>query len=251
MHILLLPSPKRDFKNRAAQSQEEVRQMARYTLIVGTRNWSSWSLRPFVALKAAGAAFETIDIRLRQTEAPTTREQILKHSPSGKVPILKIEENGKTLAVWDSLAICETIAERHPEAGLWPDDAAARAIARSYACEMHTGFPDVRSQLSMEFARKMPLPELREDTKIQVARIIDAWSEALSTYQGDFLFGRLSVADCMYAPVVSRFETYGIEVPAPVRAYMDRVLALPAMQEWKIAAEKEIAAGLGTLPDPR
>jgi glutathione S-transferase len=225
--------------------------MARYTLIVGTRNWSSWSLRPFVALRAAGAAFETIDIRLRQTEAPTTREQILKHSPSGKVPILKIEENGKTLTVWDSLAICETIAERHPEAGLWPDDAAARAIARSYACEMHTGFPDVRSQLSMEFARKMPLPELREDTKIQVARIIDAWSEALSTYKGDFLFGRLSVADCMYAPVVSRFETYGVEVPAPVRTYMDRVLALPAMQEWKIAAEKEVAAGLGTLPDPR
>jgi glutathione S-transferase len=225
--------------------------MARYTLVVGTRNWSSWSLRPFVALRAAGAAFETIDIRLRQTEAPTTREQILKHSPSGKVPILKIEENGKTLTVWDSLAICETIAERHPEAGLWPDDAAARAIARSYACEMHTGFPDVRSQLSMEFARKMPLPELREDTKIQVARIIDAWSEALSTYKGDFLFGRLSVADCMYAPVVSRFETYGVEVPAPVRTYMDRVLALPAMQEWKIAAEKEVAAGLGTLPDPR
>src|SRR5215475_10624214 len=108
--------------------------MARYTLIVGTRNWSSWSLRPYVALKATGAAFETVDIRLRQ---PGTREQILKHSPSGKVPLLKIEEDGKTLAVWDSLAICETIAERHPEAGLWPKDAAARAIARSYAAEMH------------------------------------------------------------------------------------------------------------------
>jgi glutathione S-transferase len=225
--------------------------MARYTLIVGTRNWSSWSLRPFVALKATGHAFETIDIQLRRTEAPTTREQILKHSPSGKIPVLKIKENGKTLTVWDSLAICETIAERHPEIGLWPDDADARALARSYSCEMHTGFPDVRSQLSMEFARKMPLPELREDTKTQVARIIDTWSDALSTYMGDFLFDRLSVADCMYAPVVSRFETYGVEVPAPVRAYMDRVLALPAMQEWKTAAEKEVAAGLGLLPDPR
>jgi glutathione S-transferase len=225
--------------------------MARYTLIVGTRNWSSWSLRPFVALKAAGVPFDTVDIRLRQTQAPTTREQILKYSPAGKVPILKIEEGGKTLTVWDSLAICETIAERHPDAGLWPDDAAARAIARSYACEMHSGFPDVRSQLAMEFARKMALPELREDTKTQVARIIAAWSDALSTYKGDFLFGRLSVADCMYAPVVSRFETYGVAVPAPVRAYMDRVLALPAMQEWKIAAEKEVAAGLGHLPDTR
>ena len=225
--------------------------MARYTLIVGTRNWSSWSLRPFVALKAAGLTFETVDIRLRRTEAPTTREQILKHSPAGKVPVLKIEENGKTLTVWDSLAICETIAERHPEAGLWPDDASARAIARSYSCEMHSGFPDVRDQLSMDFANKQPLPELREDTKTQVARIIAAWSDALATYKGDFLFGRLSVADCMYAPVVSRFETYGVEVPAPVRAYMDRVLALPAMREWGIVAGKEVADGLGSLPPLR
>jgi glutathione S-transferase len=244
------------------QPQEEARQMARYTLVVGTRNWSSWSLRPFVALTATGAAFETIDIRLRQTQAPTTREQILKHSPAGKVPVLKIEEpassseaggqqKAKTLTVWDSLAICETIAERHPEAGLWPDDAAARAIARSYACEMHAGFPDVRDQLSMDFANRQPLPELREDTKTQVARIITAWSEALSTYKGDFLFGRLSVADCMYAPVVSRFQTYGVEVPAAVRAYMDRVLALPAMQAWRIVAAKEVADGLGSLPAAR
>jgi len=244
------------------QPQEEARQMARYTLVVGTRNWSSWSLRPFVALTATGAAFETIDIRLRQTQAPTTREQILKHSPAGKVPVLKIEEPAssseaasqqktRTLTVWDSLAICETIAERHPEAGLWPDDAAARAIARSYACEMHAGFPDVRDQLSMDFANRQPLPELREDTKTQVARIITAWSEALSTYKGDFLFGRLSVADCMYAPVVSRFQTYGVEVPAAVRAYMDRVLALPAMQAWGIVAAKEVADGLGSLPAAR
>ena len=103
--------------------------MARYTLIVGTRNWSSWSLRPYMALKATGAPFEVVDIRLRQTDAPTTREQILKHSPAGKVPVLKIEEAGKILTVWDSLAICEAVAERHPEAGLWPKDAATRAIA--------------------------------------------------------------------------------------------------------------------------
>lgn len=234
--------------------------MARYTLIVGTRSWSSWSLRPYVALKAAGQSFETIDIRLRQTEAPTTRDQILKHSPAGKVPVLKIEEPAssseavghqkvKTLTVWDSLAICEAVADRHPEAGLWPADINARAIARSYSCEMHSGFPDVRSQLSMEFTRKLPLPELREDTQKQIARITTAWEDALATYKGEFLFGRFSIADCMYAPVVSRFETYGVEVPAAVRSYMDRILALPAMQEWKAAAEKEIAAGLGLLPD--
>jgi glutathione S-transferase len=218
--------------------------MAQYTLIVGTRSWSSWSLRPFVALKAAGAAFETVDIRLRKKDAPTTRDQILRFSPSGKIPALRIEEGGKTLTVWDSLAICEALAERHPDARLWPADADTRAIARSYACEMHSGFPDVRDQLTMDFARRKPLPELRDDTKAQVARIIDAWQDALSSHKGEFLFGHFTIADCMYAPVVSRFETYGVDVPAPVRAYMDRILALPAMREWRAVCEKEIEAGL-------
>ena len=99
------------------------------------------------------------------SDAPTTREQILNYSPAGKVPVLKIEEAGKILTVWDSLAICETLAERHPEAGLWPKDAAARATARSYACEMHSGFPDVRDQLTMDFARRQEMPELRPETK--------------------------------------------------------------------------------------
>jgi len=218
--------------------------MARYTLIVGTRNWSSWSLRPFLALSATGAPFETVDIRLRQKEAPTTREQILKYSPAGKVPVLKIEENGKTLTVWDSLAICETVAERHPQAGLWPADINARAIARSYSSEMHSGFPDVRDQLTMDFVRKKPMPELREDTQKQVARIIASWEDALATYKGEYLFGTFSIADCMYAPVVSRFETYDVNVPAPVRAYMDRILALPGMEEWRKVSQKEVEAGL-------
>ena len=218
--------------------------MTRYTLIVGTRNWSSWSLRPFVALKVTGAPFEVVDIRLRRTEHPTTREQILQHSVAGKVPVLKIEEKGDVLTIWDSLAICETLAERHPEAQLWPDDPAARATARSYACEMHSGFADVRDQLTMDFARKQALPELREDTAAQIARIIGAWESALAAYQGGFLFGKLSVADCMYAPVVSRFDTYGVPVPAPVRAYMDRVIALQAMCEWLEAARAEVEAGL-------
>ena len=218
--------------------------MAQYTLIVGTRSWSSWSLRPYVALRATGVELDTVDIRLRKKDAPSTREQILNFSLAGKVPVLKIVENGKNLTVWDSLAICETIAERHPETGLWPDDPAARAVARSYAAEMHSGFPDLREQLTMDFARKKPLPELREDTRVQIARILQAWQDSLGGHKGGFLFGRFSVADCMYAPVVSRFETYGVDVPAPVRAYMDRVLALPAMQEWRAACEKEIEAGL-------
>lgn len=218
--------------------------MAQYTLVVGTRSWSSWSLRPYVALRATGTAFETVDIRLRQKDAPTTREQILNFSPAGKVPVLKIEENGRALTVWDSLAICEAIAERHPEAGLWPKDAASRAVARSYAAEMHSGFPDLRDQLSMDFARKKPMPELRDETRAQIARILEAWQSALATYKGEFLFGNLSVADCMYAPVVSRFETYGVDVPGGVRAYMNCVMALPAMREWRAVCEKEIEAGL-------
>jgi glutathione S-transferase len=231
--------------------------MTRYTLVVGTRNWSSWSLRPFVALKATGAPYEIIDIQLRRFEPPTTAEQILKHSPAGKVPILKIEEpvsggGRSSLMVWDSLAICETLAERHPEAGLWPSDPATRAIARSYSCEMHSGFPDVRDQLSMDFVRQKPLPELRDDTKAQIARILKAWEGPLAAYQGEFLFGNLSVADCMYAPVVSRFRTYGVETSTAVKAYMDRVMALPAMQEWKKAAQAEVDAGLpATMPPLR
>lgn len=217
-----------------------------YTLVVGTRQWSSWSLRPFMALNAIGVPFETVVIRLRvKPPAPrTTRDEILKHSPAGKVPILKIAENGKTLTVWDSLAICETLAERHPEARLWPADPAARAMARAYACEMHSGFPDVRDQLSMAFASKLPLPELREDTENQIARILSAWSDALAQHKGDFLFGHFTIADCMYAPVVSRFDTFGVPVAKEVRTYMDRILALPAMRAWRKGAEEELAAGI-------
>jgi glutathione S-transferase len=218
--------------------------MARYTLFVGTRSWSSWSLRPFVALRATGVPCEIVDIRLRQTDSPTTREQILRHSPAGKVPILKIGEGANTLTVWDSLAICETLAERHPDTGLWPKNAAARATARSYACEMHSGFPDLRDQLSLDFARKKDLPELREETKTQIVRVLGAWEYALATYRGEFLFGNLSVADCMYAPVISRFVTYDVAVSEPVKGYMERMMALPAMQEWRKASQAEIAAGL-------
>lgn len=215
-----------------------------YTLIVGTKNWSSWSLRPYLAMRATGAPFEEITIQLRAKESPTTRDRILKHSPAGRVPVLKIEENGKTLTVWDSLAICEVLAERHPEAKLWPADPAARAIARSYAAEMHSSFPDVRDQLTMEFARKLPTPSLRDATKAQIERILEAWSTALKEHGGPFLFGGFTVADCMYGPVVSRFLTYGIAMPAEAQAYCARMMALPSMQDWGKAAKAEVDAGL-------
>ena len=215
-----------------------------YTLIVGTKEWSSWSLRPYVALRATGAPFEEVLIPLRRQNF--TGDEIKRYSKAGRVPILKIAEGGREALVWDSLAICETLAERHPEARLWPADPLVRAEARSYAAEMHSGFPDVRDQLSMSFTRTLPLPELRDATRQQIERIIEAWASALARFSsaGGFLFGSFSIADCMYAPVVSRFTTYGVDVPAPVKAYMQRVTALPAMRDWGAAAKKEIEAGL-------
>jgi glutathione S-transferase len=224
--------------------------MAQYTLILGTKNWSSWSLRPYVALRAIGTPFEEVVIPLRRTENPTTRDEIIKHSSAGRVPVLKITEGGKTHTVWDSLAICETLAERHPDAKLWPEDLFVRAEARSYACEMHSGFPNVRERLTMEFARRFSTPPLNDAARDEIARIIAAWDHALA-YHGDahgFLFGRFSIADAMYVPVVSRFITYGIDVPENIRGYMDRVMALPAMQDWGKASHAEVDAGLPSAP---
>lgn len=212
----------------------------RYTLILGTKDWSSWSLRPWLALRHIAVPFreELVPLR-RETSSP----EILKHSPSARVPVLKMETDSGTTLVWDSLAICETLNDRHPEAGLWPADPDTRAVARAYAAEMHSGFPDLRDQLSMDFARRLPLPALRDSTKAQIARILDAWGAALDRHGGEFLFGRFSIADCMYAPVVSRFVTYGVAVPPPVQSYMERMMALAPMREWGEAAKAEIEAG--------
>lgn len=214
---------------------------ARYTLVVGTKDWSSWSLRPYVALRHIGVAFEEDLIQLRRN---STTEEVQKRSPSGRVPLLKIEENGSVWSVWDSLAICETLAERHAAAKLWPDEPRARAQARAVSAEMHSGFPDLRDQLTMDFARKLPTPELRDATKAQIARILKIWTDALAAHGGPFLFGGFSIADCMYAPVCSRFRTYGIEMPQAASAYVERIFALPAMIDWGKAAQREVDEGL-------
>jgi len=213
---------------------------ARYTLVLGSKNVSSWSLRPYLAMRATGAPFEEVLIRLH---LPDSKAKILARSPAGKVPVLEIRDGERTTVVWDSLAICETLAERHPEARLWPDDPATRAVARAYAAEMHSGFAELRQTLSMDFARMRPTPALPPAVEAQVARILDAWSEALARHPGGFLFGRLSIADCMYGPVVSRLRTYAIAVPPAVGAYCGRMMALPAMQDWMAAAKIEADAG--------
>lgn len=211
---------------------------ARYTLFIGNKNTSSWSLRPWLAMKMAKLAFEEVLIPLRR---PESKENIKKHSPSGKVPALNIEEEGRVQTVWDTLAICETLAERHPSAHLWPQDQMARAEARSVTAEMHSGFPDVRNVLSMEIAARHPKPVLDEAAQAQIARIVSIWGSTLARHEGQsgFLFGAFSIADAFYAPVVTRFETYGIPLPAVAKAYTQRILSLAPMREWEAAAKAE------------
>jgi glutathione S-transferase len=193
-------------------------------LVIGNYNYSSWSLRPWLAMKVFGFEFDEKRIALYGPEA---KDEILRHSPGGKVPILI---DGATV-VWDSLAIMEYLAGKNPK--VWPSNAADRARARSVSAEMHSGFPNLRTHMSMNVRRRYPgrgrTPEVLEEIK----RVEAIWSGA----KGPFLFGPFSAADAMYAPVVLRFRTY--EVKSASQAYCDAVLALPAMQAWIAAAERE------------
>jgi len=205
--------------------------MTRYTLYIGSKNFSSWSLRPWLAMKMAAVDFTEIVIPLRQ---PRTSSAIRKHSPSGKVPLLKIEYDRGTELVWDSLAICETMAEHFPNAGLWPGDASARAEARSISAEMHSGFAELRAALPMEILTRKKHGPLNEAVQDQIRRILEIWRSALMRFGGNkaFLFDRFSIADAFYAPVVTRFQSHGVEMPEPQQGYADRIMSLPAMQEW-------------------
>jgi len=207
-------------------------------LIIGNKNYSSWSFRPWIALKVAGIPFdeEVISLYVEGSHA-----EILKRSPAGKVPILIDGQGEREVRVWESLAILEYLAERFPAAGLWPSDAAARAHARAVATEMHGGFVPLRRQCGMNFWRPPAKRELDADAQADVARIQEMWTEARTRFGagGPFLFGKFSVADAMYAPIVSRFATYQIGVSAQVKAYMDAMIALPAWREWRRAALRE------------
>jgi glutathione S-transferase len=201
-------------------------------LIIGNKNYSSWSFRPWIAMKAAGIAFEE---RLISLNDPEFKRAIAPVSQNGKVPAL--DDDG--VHVWESLAILEYLAEKFPRAGLWPADARARAHARAVAAEMHGGFAALRGECPMNFWRPVTRRELSADALADVARIDAMWSECRVRYGGPFLFGAFGAADAMYAPVVSRFHTYAVEVGERSRAYMDAVMALPAWREWKEAALKE------------
>jgi len=206
------------------------------TLVIGNKAYSSWSLRPWLVLRQAGIAFAETPIVLRQ---PDTAARIAEHSPSGRVPAL-IHDG---LTVWDSLAICEYVAELAPEAGLWPADRAARAVARSVAAEMHSGFVSLRTTMPMDLKRDRKGQGMTEATAADIARIEALWADARTRFGvpagGPFLFGGFTIADAMFAPVVTRLETYGVAVSPVSRAYMDAVLALPAMRDWTAAAKDE------------
>ncbi len=208
------------------------------TLVIGSKRWSSWSLRPWIALKEAGIPFEEVLIPLR---GPETRAIILKYSPTGKVPVLIDGDN----VVWESLAIVDYLAFRFPEAGLWPHDPPAQAFARSISAEMHAGFPDLRRELSMDVAAILPTPALSPQAEADVARIQDIWRNARTRFGGDgpFLFGRFGNADARFAPVATRFKTYGIAVDPVCRSYMEAVLALPSMIAWREAGAAELEQG--------
>ncbi|OPY97304.1 glutathione S-transferase [Bradyrhizobium sacchari] len=203
--------------------------MATLKLAIGNKNYSSWSMRPWLALRANDIPFVETLIPL-YTDNPADKEQILSFSRAGKVPVLVDGD----VTVWDSLAIIEYIAERYPEKKLWPEDAAARAHARSVCAEMHSGFVPLRSECGMNLHRPIRAVALSADAKANVARIEEIWRECRARYgaRGPFLFGRFGAADAMYAPVVHRFRTYAIEVAADTKAYMETMMALPAFQEW-------------------
>lgn len=208
--------------------------MSRYSLVIGNKNYSSWSLRPWLVMKQANIDFEETVVPLYLDGSKT---DLLKHSPAGKVPVLKTGDD----ILWDSLAICEYLNDVFPDANLWPQDVIARAHARSISNEMHSGFFNVRNDLPMNMRKFFPGFKISAECQNEVARIDDIWVQCRKRFgqQGDFLFGDFTIADAMFAPVVSRFTTYDIEVSAPAKDYMQTIMALPALQAWMQAATDE------------
>ena len=203
------------------------------TLVIGNKNYSSWSFRPWIAMTTAGMPFEE---RVIPFETPEFTQQIGEGGGNAKVPLL-IDGD---IRIWESLAILEYLAERFPEARLWPAEVAARAHARAIASEMHAGFAALRGHLPVNFARRIIERPLTPAAAADVKRVEAMWAECGARYGGPFLFGkRFGAADAMYAPVVSRFHTYAVEVTPSTRAYMDAVMALPAWRQWRDAAVKE------------
>lgn len=203
-------------------------------LVIGNKNYSSWSLRGWLAMELTGAPYDEVLVPLYQ---PDSHKRLLGYSPTAKVPVLLCEDG----AIWDSLAIAEYLAERFPEAHLWPFGQAARALARSVCAEMHSGFVALRSHMSMDMRRNEPLNEVPADVAEDIQRICAIWAECRERFgqDGPYLFGHASIADAFYAPVASRLRSYAVELPAEAAAYVETIYRWPAFQRWYQAALQE------------
>jgi glutathione S-transferase len=212
--------------------------MADFTLVIGNKNYSSWSLRGWLMARIAGIEFEEIMVPL---DLPDTAASIKKHSPSGKVPALL----HRGLAVWESLAIAEYLNDLKPEAGLWPAAVAARAHARSVSAEMHAGFSELRSNMPMNIRASYPGKGMTPAVRADIERITGLWRDCRKRFAGaapkddGFLFGAIGAADAMYAPVVTRLRTFGVQLDSDAEAYCTAIMAYPAMKEWVEAAKHE------------
>ncbi|MCQ4297823.1 glutathione S-transferase family protein [Pseudomonas stutzeri] len=204
-------------------------------LVVGDKNYSSWSLRAALAVDLSDAACVQIPVSLYR---PDSRARLLGYSPTGKVPVLLTEDG----PVWDSLAIAEYLAERFPEACLWPRERYARALARSVCAEMHSGFQALRSHLPMDMARDQALPELPDAVQADIDRVCAIWADCRGRFGpiGDYLFGQPSIADAFYAPVASRLRSYRVALPAVAASYVETVYQWPAFQRWRQSALQEV-----------
>ena len=240
-----------------------------YRLVLGNKNYSSWSLRPWLLMRMFAIPFDEINVDIY---SPGARARILEHSPSGKVPALKVGD----LTLWDTLAITEYLAECHGDLDIWPKTREARAMARAVSAEMHSGFDALRSEMPMDLAGSKPVEEVSQGVARDVARIIDVWRMCREAYgssnseavgqtnrssnseavgqarggDGPFLFGEFSAADAMFAPVTTRFRTYGVDLAAhgddgTAQAYCETILSLAAIEEWTQAGREEMAE-LGT-----
>jgi glutathione S-transferase len=216
------------------------------TLVIGNKNYSSWSMRPWVAAIAFGIPFTEVRILLDQ---PDTATSIANYSAAGRVPVLVAGD----MTIWDSLAICEYLAEQFPDKHMWPQDVAARAMARSIVAEMHAGFTGLRSSMSMNIKASLPGRGRTAESQADIGRVCEIWEECLARFgHHRFLFGDFSIADAFYAPVVMRFKTYGVALAPALQAYCDRMLAQPAVARWvkEAMAEAEVAgAHEDELPD--
>jgi glutathione S-transferase len=210
-------------------------------LVIGDKAFSTWSLRPWMVLKRTGVEFTETSVRLRR---PTSAEEIARHSPSGKIPVLKDGD----LTVWDSLAICEYLADRFPEKGLWPADPVARALARSASAEMHSGFASLRGEFSMDLNAVPHVAEVSEATRADIRRIVQLWTSLRDRFakDGPWLVGGWSIADAFFTPVATRFRTYGVRLSdfgdlGAAGAYCEALLEQPDLMEWERGAHAEAA----------